>query len=92
MTIGSATLFRFTPNGASTVIRLMRHRLRGPSAACLLLLLSAAGCAGLDKVPADGISDSENWGQELREPRAGNTRFGGVSTKANQIERNLGVR
>lgn len=52
----------------------------------------AGGCSGIDKLRGDGFDETENWGNTLR--TQGNERVapGGVSTKAQQIERNLGVK
>ncbi len=62
------------------------------AAVSLLFILLTAGCAGIDKLRGNGLSESENWGQELRKQQSSGVTYGGLTAKANQIERNLGVR
>lgn len=57
------------------------------------LIAIASGCAKLDKYRGSGFKDSENWSEQLRDQRHSTGEgFSGVSTKANEIEKNLGVR
>jgi hypothetical protein len=52
-----------------------------------------SGCTKLDKFRGTGFKESENWGGDLRQQRLSTGEgFSGMSTKANQIEKNLGVR
>jgi hypothetical protein len=59
---------------------------------CLLSFLLAIGCSSLEGMRGEGFKESENWGQELRKQRDSDVTYGGVSSKAQQIERNLGVK
>ena len=62
-------------------------------AVCILLLTAAftMGCNSVDKMRGDGFSSAEDWGQELRGKQGSKASHGGFATKAQQIERNLGV-
>jgi hypothetical protein len=59
-----------------------------------MLLLSTVfsiGCNSVDKMRGDGFSSTEDWGQELRGKQGSKSSHGGFATKAQQIEKNLGV-
>ena len=69
------------------------QKMRKPVAIlCLLSLLIATACTSLEGMRGESYKESENWGQQLRKERDEDTTYGGVSNKAQQIERNLGVK
>jgi hypothetical protein len=61
------------------------------ASAALLAIVCGAGCNGIQNLRGDGFKDSDNWGENLRAQKRSDAVYGGVSTKAQQIERNLGV-
>ena len=68
--------------------RVGRNRRWWPMA--LLALLPVSGCAWFQGEPAFR-DDTANWGEKHRPVRIGNG-YGGVTSEAQQIERNLGIR
>ena len=63
----------------------------------LLGAISMFGCQWADNLRGDGFANSdstaeEDWQTELRAAREEDTAYGGVSTKAHEIERRLGVK
>lgn len=57
----------------------------------LLSLLSAGGCALFQDEEPGTRSDFAKWGEKNRPIQAGSG-YGGISSEAQQIERNLGIR
>ena len=55
----------------------------------LLTLVSVSGCAMIDDEP-NFRDDTAKWGESIRPVKPGSG-YGGVSSEAKQIERNLGI-
>jgi hypothetical protein len=71
-----------------------RTQLTAKSAALIIIALAifgATGCQGVEKLRGEGFKESDDWGGNLRGKSQEGPAHGGVSTKAQQIERNLGV-